>query len=183
MMKRCILIAVLMLFPAVELEAQGLFLGPQGGYERTRDADEGKLMGGVALRLKLPFALGAEASINYRQDKFGDGAVTVRSWPVMVTGMFYPLPIVYGAIGAGWFNTTFDYDESKFPANTVHDETKQQFGYHFGAGLELPLGPTVKVTGDIRYVFLNYKFDTIPGRGDLKSDFYVVTVGFLFKLM
>jgi len=182
MMKRCVLMAVLMLFAAVELQAQGLFLGPQGGYEKARDADEGKFMGGVALRLKLPFAIGVEGSINYRQDKFDDGAVTVRSWPVMVTGMFYPIPVIYAGIGAGWFNTTFDYDENKFPPNTVHDQTKQAFGYHFGGGLELPLGPSVKLTGDIRYVFLNYKFETIPGRDDLQSDFYVVTVGLLFKL-
>jgi hypothetical protein len=183
MMKRSVLIALLLLFGAVGLEAQGLYLGPQGGYEKPRDADTGKFMGGAALRLKLPFALGAEASINYRQDKFLDGAVEVKSWPVMVTAMFYPIPIVYGGIGAGWFNTTIEYEANKFPAGAVvpPNETRQEFGYHFGAGVELPLGP-IRLTGDIRYVFLNYKFETIPGRGDSKNDFYVITAGLLFKL-
>ncbi|MCI0690989.1 hypothetical protein L0337_03165 [candidate division KSB1 bacterium] len=65
-------------------------------------------------------------SINYRQEKFNNGALTVRSWPVMVTGLLYPLPIVYGAVGAGWYNTKFDFE----PAGGVIgiQETKQDFG-------------------------------------------------------
>ena len=162
-----------------QVNAQSIGIGPQVGYYKALDADEGNFTGGVALRLKLIPFLGVEASINYRQEKYADDLLTVRSWPVMVTGLIYPLPIVYGAVGAGWYNTTFHYDQNRFPL--LKDETSRKVGWHFGGGVELPLG-SVKLTGDVRYVFLNYNFKGIPGGSKLKSNFYVITVGFLFGL-
>jgi len=177
-----LLLAGLIALAAVQVNAQGLSLGPQVGYYKAQDADQGSLMGGVACRLKIGPVLGAEASINYRQEKYADGAVTVRSWPVMATGLIYPLPFVYGAMGAGWYNVTIDYDQSRFPLLDLSDQTTQTFGWHFGAGLELPIGSTVKLTGDIRYVFLNYDFKALPGSGDPKSNFAIITAGLLFSL-
>ena len=162
-----------------QVNAQSISLGPQVGYYKAQSADQSALMGGAALRLKL-MSLGIEASINYRQEKYANGALTVSSWPVMVTGLIYPLPIVYGAIGFGWYNLKFDYDQSKLPFFV--DETISKVGWHFGGGVELPVGPNIKLTGDIRYVFLNYDFKQIPGTGDLKSNFTVITVGLLFGL-
>ena len=98
----------------------------------------------------------------------------------MVTGLFYPLPIVYGAFGAGWYNTTFDYSQSRLPF--FKDKTSQEFGWHFGAGLEIPAGKKTKFMADIRYVFLNYDFEEIPGSSDLNSNFFIITAGFLFGL-
>ena len=163
-----------------QLNAASISLGPQLGFYKARDADNGSFIGGATCRLKFTPVLGAEASINYRQETYGNDAVTVRSWPVMVTGLLYPLPVVYGAIGAGWYNTTFDYNQNKLPFLT--DETMQKFGWHFGGGVELPAGPTIKLTGDLRYVFLDYDFQTIPGNGDPKSDFFVIMAGVLFSL-
>jgi opacity protein-like surface antigen len=180
MWKRTLLLMGLITLMVAQVNAQSISLGPQVGYYKALDADQGNFMGGVALRLKLIPVLGVEASINYRQEKYGDGALTVRSWPMMVTGLIYPLPFVYGAMGAGWYNTTFDYDQDKFPS--LKDETTQKVGWHFGAGVELPVGPKIKLTGDIRYVFLNYDFKEIPGSANLNSNFYVITVGFLFGL-
>jgi opacity protein-like surface antigen len=166
------------MLPVVAVNAASISIGPQVGYYKSQDADQGSVMGGAACRLNFTSVLGAEASINYRQEKYAHGLVTVKSWPVMVTGLIFPLPVVYGAIGAGWYNTTFDYDQNKLPLLT--DETTQQFGWHFGGGVELPVGPSLKLTGDIRYVFLDYKFKEIPGTGSMRSDFFVITVGLLF---
>jgi opacity protein-like surface antigen len=163
-----------------QVNAQSISIGPQVGYYRAQDADQGNFTGGVALRLKLVPFLGAEASIGYRQEKYADDLLTVRSWPVMVTGLIYPLPMIYGAMGFGWYNTAIDYDQDRVPL--LEDETVQKIGWHFGGGLELPLGTRVKLTADIRYVFLNYDFKEIPGSGDLKSNFYVITAGLLFSL-
>jgi len=150
-------------------------VGPQIGYFRTPDADEGRLMVGAAARLKfLPF-LGAEGSINYRSDDFGGDAVTVRSWPVMVTGLLYPFPFAYAAVGAGWHNTTFDFNTP-----LLENESSQEFGWHFGGGLEIPAG-RVNLVGDVRYVFLDYDFEEVPGIGDQDADFYVLSAGLLFK--
>ncbi|MBU2444667.1 MAG: outer membrane beta-barrel protein [Bacteroidetes bacterium] len=182
MLKKVMLTIGLIILMLTQVNAQSISLGPQIGYQKARDADEGKFMGGVAMRLKLTPSLGVEASINYRAEKYSNGALTVKSWPVMITGLFYPLPMVYGAIGTGWYNTTFDYDQSRFPFQFVADETKQKIGWHFGGGVELPIGTNSKLTADIRYVFIDYDFKSIPGIDDKNSDFYVFSVGFLFGL-
>jgi opacity protein-like surface antigen len=171
-------LSILILAP---LNAQSLKVGPQVGFQKATDADEGRFMFSGAARVRLMPLLGVEASIGYRQEKFGNDALTVRSWPVMVTGLIYPVPIFYGAMGAGWYNTTFDYNQSQLSSN-VKDETTQEFGWHFGAGVELPVGETSKLTVDFRYVYLNYDFNTIPGSGDIDSNSYIVTAGFLFGL-
>jgi len=180
MWKKTLLLMGLITLMVAHVDAQSVSLGPQLGYYKVRDADKGAYMGGVAWRLKLMPVLGVEASINYRQEKYASDALTVRSWPVMVTGLIYPLPIVYGAIGAGWYSLTYDYDQSKLPL--FKDETTQKVGWHFGGGVELPVGSNFILTGDIRYVFLNYDFKEFPGSGDLKSNFTVITVGFLYGL-
>jgi opacity protein-like surface antigen len=163
------------------VHAQNIKIGPQIGLQKATDADEVFMFGGAVRVRLLPF-VGGEGSIGYRQERFANQALKVRSWPVMVTGLIYPLPIVYGAMGAGWHNTTFDYDQSQFPSQDLADETKQEFGWHFGGGLELPVGQRFKFTADFRYIFLNYDVNTIPGSGDIASDSYVFTAGFLFGL-
>lgn len=159
----------------------GVGFGPIVGWYRTNNADNGSLTGGAALRIKLSPSLAVEGSVTYRQEKYGSGAVTARSWPVMVTGMIYPLPVVYGLIGAGWYYTTFTYDQVKLANQNLADETTHKFGWHFGGGVEIPLG-RVSLTGDIRYVFLNYNFQTVPGTSGTNSNFYVITAGLLFGL-
>jgi opacity protein-like surface antigen len=180
MSKKLLVITGLITLMIAQSNAQSVSLGPQIGYYKARDADKGSIMGGAAWRLKVMPIFGVEASINYRQEKYGNDALTVRSWPVMLTGLFFPLPVVYGAVGAGWYSVTFDYNQNKLPF--VKDETTQKVGWHFGGGVELPVGSSFKLTGDIRYVFLNYKFKQFPGSSDMKSNFTVVTVGFLYNL-
>jgi len=170
-------------FPAA-VQAQ-ISVGPQVGFYKSKDADAARAMYGAALRLRLSDGLGVEGSIGYRKEEYADGLVTVKSMPVMATGLLYVLPIVYGAVGAGWYNTKIEYN---IPTNLLgsairlSNETQQNFGWHFGGGLELPLGKSAKLIGDIRYVFLNYEFKAIPGTGGMKSDFYVITAGLLFNL-
>lgn len=180
MMKRFLIVAVFIMLIVPAAGAQSIKIGPQIGFQKAEDADEGKFMFGGAARVKLIPFLGVEGSIGYRQEEFANDALTVRTWPVMVTGLIYPLPIVYGLLGAGWHNTTFDYDQSSFPS--IADETKQEFGWHFGGGVELPVGERFKFTADLRYVFLNYDFQAVPGGGDLDSNSYFITAGFLFGL-
>ncbi|MBN2709727.1 MAG: porin family protein [Calditrichaceae bacterium] len=179
MWKKVLLIMGLITIFAAPVNSQSIAIGPQVGYYKAQDAD-GSFMGGLAWRFKSAEIFGLEASINYRQEKYFNDVLTVRSWPVMVTGLIYPVPIVYGAIGVGWYNTTFDYDQTRFPS--LKDETKQKFGWHFGGGVELPVGSKINLTGDIRYVFLNYAFQEFPGSGDKNSNFFVIAVGFLFVL-
>jgi opacity protein-like surface antigen len=181
MWKICLVALVATILAGSQAQAQGAYFGPQLGFFNVRDADNAKAMGGAALRLGLSPALGIEASINYRSENYAGGRVAVRSWPVMVTGLVYPIPIVYGAIGAGWYNTTFDYNRAII-GQDIASETTQQFGWHFGGGLELPVGTSAKFVADVRYVFLNYSFKQFPGSTGLNADFYVITVGLLFGI-
>ena len=178
MVSRFVLALILIILFAVTAAAQGVALGPQIGFYRAQDADHGRGMGGVSMRLRFSDAFGIEGSVNYREEMYSNGSVDVKSWPVMVTALLYPIPVAYGAIGAGWYNSSIDYN---FAPVTL-TETKQEFGWHFGGGLELPLGPVTKLVGDIRYVFLNYKFKSFPGSNGMNSDFYVVSAGLLFCL-
>ncbi|HTK81894.1 MAG TPA: outer membrane beta-barrel protein [Bacteroidota bacterium] len=185
MKKRCVAIFAFSLLAIVPMFAQSELgtaqtsagIGPQVGYFKSRDADDGRIMGGGMLRLKFA-SLGLEGSVNYREEDYDGGQITVKSFPVMVTGLIYPLPVLYGAIGAGWYNSMIDY---KYASYTV-SEDKQRFGWHFGAGTELPLGTSARLVGDIRWVFLDYDFQTVPGQNGLNSDFYVVSAGLLFNL-
>ena len=181
MLRKLFLLAALATIMVSQTEAKLINLGPQVGFYKAQDADKWALMGGVACRVKPIPLLGAEASINYRQETYGDHAVTVHSWPVLVSGLIFPIPFLYAAVGGGWYNTTFDFDHTKLPV--FSDETVQRFGWHLGGGLELPVvGTGMTVTGDFRYVFLDYDLSDIPGSGSPKSDFAIITIGVLFGL-
>jgi hypothetical protein len=133
---------------------------------------------GAALRVKFLPALALEGSISYRQDDIAGGIGTAKTWPVQVTGLLYPLPIAYLAVGAGWYNTSFDFDSDVL----FEDDTQQEFGWHFGGGVEIPLGGVVGLIADLRYVYLDYNFESVPGVGDVQDDFYMATAGLLFRL-
>jgi hypothetical protein len=98
-----------MLIPIAAMAGGPFSLGPRVGYYKAQDADEGKLFAGAAARLRLSSALAVEGSVDLRKEEYMRGRVTVTSWPVMVTGLVYPLPFLYGLIGAGWYNTKVEY--------------------------------------------------------------------------
>jgi opacity protein-like surface antigen len=186
MVLRLVLFMAVVSISLMPAEAQGsVNFGPQIGFYKARDAAETRAMGGLAIRLRVSEGFGIESSINFRKEQYFDGYVEVNSWPVMVTGLFYVVPVVYGAIGAGWYNSSIDYH---IPAGylgnpgTYTIETHQEFGWHFGGGVELPVSSSVHLIGDIKYVFLDYDFTHFPGSNDVNSNFYVMTVGLLFTL-
>jgi len=166
------------LIPA--LFAQGIMIGPELGYFKAQDAD-GSVLFGAQARLQLNDLLSIEGAIDYKSEKYNNDMVDVTSYPVQVTALIYPIPIAYGAIGAGWYNTNYSVD---FPDNVPlenYDETTSEFGYHFGGGVQLPIGDKAAISGDIRYVFLNYDFEKIPGQ-EVDANFFVIKASILFKL-
>lgn len=189
---KMIIAALFLLILTSEIKAQyskeggagSIGIGPQVGYQRSGDADAGQFMFGGFFRAKLSDAFGVEASLNYRQEEYADGKITVRSWPVLLSALVYPFPMFYGIAGGGWYHTTFDYDPG-FDQQDLADKTSNPFGWHLGGGVEIPLGETVKLTGDVKYVFLNYDdledFGDVP-LDDVNSNFYVINVGIAFGL-
>lgn len=187
-MKKCLLIlSVALLLVSVDAFGQGspvsAYIGPHLGIQKSKNSDKANYLGGATLRLRLMPALAAETSIAYRQQKYNDGEVTIRDWPVQVTGLLYLLPILYGGLGGGWYNTTFDYAQSLNDTG-VKDETTRDFGWHVVAGIELPLSPKTHVYGDVRYVFLNYDLKDVPEAviNGTDANFYSISVGILFGI-
>jgi outer membrane protein W len=188
-MRKILIIALLLLPTAMltnEASAQtgmNAYVGPHLGIFKSQDADDASYLVGGTLRLKLIPSLTAEGMISYRQEEFAEEAVTVRTWPVTVTGLIHPLPIVYAGLGAGWYNVTIDYDDS-INDTGIEDETSQEFGWHVAVGAELPLSEKLRVTGDIRYVFLDYDFADVPEAvlEGTDADFYSINIGLLFAL-
>jgi opacity protein-like surface antigen len=183
---RCALILALFIPGMVPCTAQnGIGFGPLLGLYKARDADGYRIVGGAALRFRLSEIIGLEGSVNYREETYSHGSVDVTSWPVTVTGLLYPIHFVYGAIGAGWYSTSVRYNISPGSPGglaSVTRETKQQFGWHFGAGVELNLFSFVKLVGDMRYVILDYNFKSLPGSNGVISSSPVMTASLLFGL-
>ncbi|MDH7605378.1 MAG: outer membrane beta-barrel protein [Melioribacter sp.] len=179
MLKKTVLLLFVTIFSFASLKAQTIAIGPQLGYHKSEDA-EGSLLLGAMGRIYLANSLALEASINYRSEDYENGGVKTKMYPVMVSGLLYFFPLLYGTIGAGWYNTKIDYSNS-LNSLGFKDETKSEFGYHLGIGAELGLGNLI-LTGDVRYVFLNLKLDRLPGVKELKNNFYVITAGVLFEL-
>jgi opacity protein-like surface antigen len=168
---------------ATAVAQSGFSIGPEIGVHKSKDADDAKVLGGASARLSLMQGLGVEGSVQYREETYG--YTTVKSWPLMVTGLVYPFPVAYGAIGAGWYNVT-SVDNAYPPGYTgpgiSSTETTQKFGWHFGGGVEIPIQHMGRIVGDVRYVFLDYDFKTFPGTNGLNYDFYVIKAGLMFDL-
>lgn len=178
-MKKIFIVFVLSIILLSESFGQGFSLGPQVGYYKSKAADEGQLAYGGAVRLRLSSGIGLEAGANYRSESYADNSVTITNYPIMASAMIYLLPIAYGTIGAGWYNSDIDYS-SQWNVAGYKDGSTSDFGWHFGAGAELPLG-VVTLAADIRYVFIDYEFDKLPGK-EIDSNFYVITAGVFINL-
>ncbi len=178
-----ICLAVLALLPLTVNSQSSAYLGPHLGIQKSPDAENTNYLVGATLRLPLLPVLSVEGDVSYRQEKYGNGSLTVKDWPITVTGLLYPLPILYGGIGGGWYNSSLDYSETYNLAG-FDDETTQEFGWHLAAGVELPASSKVKLFGDVRWVFLDREFQDLPGAvlDGAKSDFYSINLGLLFGL-
>lgn len=194
MMKK-IVIAIVLLFSFSSLdyaqyrtysdrEVPRMGIGPQIGYFKSGDADKGNLLYGLALRVRLTPALGFEGSVDYRQEEYQNGAITARTWPILLTGHVFLLPMIHGSAGVGWYNTTFDYGESDLWEGDLGEVSKQRFGWHLGGGAEIPLGTSTSLKGELKYHFLDYEIDELENTqiGDISYNYWSITVGILFGL-
>lgn len=161
-------------------------VGARVGYLHGRDADRGTWTGGVQARLYvLEGYLGVEASIEFHQDEFLDGDVTVTTYPVQVTALLFPLagqkeiPVQpYGLFGAGWYYTHTNYQGS---LNATDDETDSTHGFHAGAGGEIKLSDKFVLNGDFRWVFIDEPGVDNSQLEDEEFDFWQVTAAVSYK--
>ncbi len=171
---------LLILFASLQPTFAFIGVGPRVGYYEAKEADAGRYFIGAAARIGI-LGLGAEAAIDYRSEKYDNGLLTVRSWPVTVSLIYHPLPVIYALAGAGWYHTTMDYNEKKL-GYKIKSQTSTEMGYHVGVGVELPLGFTSKIAADVRYVFLNYDLGNTAGMENKDADFYSINITLFWDL-
>ena len=137
-------------------ESPSFSIGPAGGYLHARGADRGTWFAGAQARLHFLRYFAAEASITFHENSYEHGTIHVTQYPVQVSGMIYPLPEAtvspYLVGGGGWYYSRTTYSGS---LSGVSNQTDHMFGAHGGAGVELRLGKSSSLDGDIRYIFLN----------------------------
>ncbi len=178
-----IVLAAAMLFAgAAETRAQSgtsdsgwhFGVGPRYTFVRNPDTDESSHMGGGFARLRSQY-VGLEGAVDYHQEDLPFG-VDLKTWPISTSLLIYPIPVVYGLAGVAWYNTTIDYpEEAEF---LVDDETDSQLGYHFGVGVEFPISNKVRLTSDVRWLFVDYEFEEIPESvGEVDNDLFTWNAG------
>jgi opacity protein-like surface antigen len=136
-------------------------IGVRGAWVDTPDTEDNTSMVGGFVRLGSTVAL--EGAVDYRREDVGLGA-ELRTWPVTLSLILAPIPVVYGVAGVGWYNTTLELP----PALEGLEDTQSEFGYHVGAGAQLPIVPALSFVGDLRYSYINYDFDEF---GEAVSNF------------
>lgn len=152
----------------------GLGIGARYSYVHNNDLEDNSSMIGAMVRLRHMMFFGLEGAVDIRKEELNDGS-ELRSTPLTASVMIFPIPVVYGLAGLGLYRTTFDV--------SGEETTDTQLGYHFGAGVEAPLIPLLKLTGDIRYQFVDYEFeDVAESLGKVEADGYAISAGLILYL-
>lgn len=172
-----VVLGLVVLMSAGYASATGLGVGAHFSRVHNQSSEANTNMLGVQARLRGP-VIGVEGAIDYRNEDLGSG-YDLKTWPVTASLLVYPIPAAYALAGLGWYNTTLDVPENSLFENS----TETALGYHFGAGVELPLAPKFKLMGDVRWQFVDYEFEDIPSSiGKVDADSYSFNAGFLFYL-
>lgn len=183
----------LFLFGAGITSAQtgGGNLGGHIGWIKAGDAEDGNFLFGGHVELRPIPWLGVQGSVDYwlaESYSFASGEMDVRSIPVTVTARAYLVATdqlnVFAAAGAGWYFMKYDYSD-EFEELGIEDSTESTFGWHVGAGLSVPLSPTVALYGEARAVFLDpdrdIDDDIVDDVGSLDYDSTYLVAGANFK--
>ena len=150
---------------------------PSLGVTKPVDGGDAKLSGNLALRGHLLPILMTEVGVGYRSEDRFDDQLHIRQWPI--TASVYlspPSSVIYAGAGAGWYHTSFDYEDDLL----FEDETKQEFGVHLGGGLQIPLGGHAGLDLNGRYVMMrDQEAKLVPEKFD--PDFWTTTLGLAIK--
>jgi hypothetical protein len=153
----------------------GLGIGARYSYVHNNGIEDNSSMFGAMVRLRHMTFFGLEGAIDYRKEEFDNGN-ELRSTPITASLMIYPIPVAYGLVGIGFYRSTLE-------TTTGAEATDTKIGYHYGIGAEVPLVPLVKLTGDIRYQFIDYEFEDIAESvGKVEADGYAISAGVIVYL-
>ncbi|MCW9705914.1 outer membrane protein [Fodinibius salsisoli] len=164
-------------------------IGPRLGYYKADDAEEGSFYGGAQIRARLGRVIGIEGAVDYRTSQeydLGEFSADVRQIPVTASALLF-LPIdehfqPYGVAGLGAYYNMIDYNSDAEGLPGIEDDHTVDFGYHLGAGLELPINDKVAINADYRYIFLDPGSDSFGDVEDADLSGNVFTAGLMFYM-
>ena len=151
---------------------------PAVGMSKSVDGDDANAFGSLSLRGHVHPLLATEVGVGYRQEDRDAGMLKVRSWPVTASLWLTPGNVFYAGAGVGWYNMSFDYDDSLEPALESH--TEQEFGVHVGGGLRIPLASKAALDLHGRYVMMRQMEDKLVPE-DFDPDFWSLSAGLAFR--
>ena len=168
---------LLVLAAASPAAAQVSFgLGIHGGVVSASDADNTVPTGGAHARLRLLGFLGLEGAVDYRQEEFSGGLLQVDTVPITLSVLLYPIPVgplqPYLVGGIGFYLS--DITVADGPSNDTSN-----VGAHLGGGLDIRLGSSWALHGDVRYVIRELDTNGL-GVSSLDADGWQVQVGLTY---
>lgn len=151
---------------------------PAVGMTKAVDGDDTKAFGSLGLRAHMTPLFATEVGVGYRSEDRDDGMLKVRTWPVTASLWLTPGNVFYAGGGVGWYNMSFDYDDSLVPPLESH--TEQEFGVHLGGGVRIPLAEKAALDFHGRYVMMRQQEDKlVPEKFD--PDFWTMTAGLAIR--
>jgi opacity protein-like surface antigen len=149
---------------------------PSIGIAHSVDADESRTFVGLEMRGNLAPMVKLGLGAGYRSEDVMDD-VTLRTIPVTASVWLTPTPMLYAGGGAGMYFTTLSFGD----AITLPDQSDEQFGWHLGGGLQVPLAPRVGLDLQGRYVFLQDEVALPPSGGSFDPDFWNASAGIAIR--
>jgi hypothetical protein len=136
----------LALFAAVHPAAAGDYAGARFGYARSRAANAGGGLAGVVLRHVIVQGAALEAAADYTAGHAFGPDLSVRTTPAALSVLLDLVPALYLRGGLGWYVSRFSWQET-----ARRDETRGQFGFHYGAGVLLRSSRSPQIETDLCY--------------------------------
>ncbi len=170
-----VVFAGLLVLCTVPAAQAGLGIGARYSYVHNNDLEDNSTMFGAMVRLRHMMFFGLEGALDYRKEEFNNGN-ELKSTPLTASVMLYPVPVAYALAGIGFYRSTLTTTSGAEASDT-------KIGYHYGVGAEVPVVPLLKLTGDIRYQFIDYDFEDIPELVDkVEADGYAISAGVILYL-
>lgn len=137
-------------------------LGPSYGYYRAGDSDGWNDRIGAGARLRYR-CWGAEVEVHYKNERYFNDLVWVRSWPLTASVYAYPLKFISIGAGFGSYELYVDYNQSAPGLENLGNESSRRAGFHVCAGVESNLSKTSVLAVEMRYSWIDYRLAPLPG--------------------
>ena len=135
-----------------------LGVGVHGTWSKSvTQEDEREWAWGLHARARISPRLALEGSLDFWSEDIDD--VTVSIYPIQFSALFYLLPAsgagIYGIFGLGW--TRVSIDGNIFG----EDAENSEISYHWGFGIEIPMGGPSSFYADVRYLNLDLNISNL----------------------